>query len=606
MNDRGAGQHTVQSSDTDLRTHASQALGEIDDVNADTDIRKSHIAEKDQGKSLGPGDTSKEPLPNGVSTNGAIEKFSDTQQISLTKVSSTTAGAKADDTQEKSTELFSGIDQRDQKPKIEKPEEPAATEEARAKTVVNSWNDEEDKWEDRAYVVEGSENRRLHAVIFRQQMDIDNNKKLSYKEIEVHSQNLLVLLKKILHVWKDISTEFDQPAIVLSPFHNFVCHWKDYEDATKDAEGDTESDKLAKSDLETVLDLIKKSSVLKSYLRSRDIMRVCETIMYEFVWTLFGHGTRVVARSFLNELQMFQVKDYAESPDGEKRIDNLTVYPAKYYGTGDAYGKLQESSRNRGKTASSFRNVNSDDSGTDQVIFDIIEGKGHGLVILLHGPPGVGKTLTAETIALEIGRPLLTISVTEIGVDYRIVEHNLTNVFVDAARWEAVLLMEEVEVFVEQRGGQDMDQNALVSVMLRCLEYFKGIVIMTTNRVKSIDVAIQSRVQLAIRYQDLNPTQMLKIYQGRLMRISAEEIEDMTELMKSLEKSPLIKLRSSEVPPNGRQIRNIVTHAWALAKSEEEKLNIQHLQSVANMTLDFTESMKDLTMRQRDMSEVDR
>ena len=133
-----------------------------------------------------------------------------------------------------------------------------------------------------------------------------------------------------------------------------------------------------------------------------------------------------------------------------------------------------------------------------------------------------------------------------------------------------------------------------------------GIVIMTTNRVKSIDVAIQSRVQLAIRYQDLNPTQMLKIYQGRLMRIPAEEIEDMTELMRSLEKSPLIKLRSSEEPPNGRQIRNIVTYAWALAKNEDEKLSIKHLQSVANMTLDFTESMKDLTRKQRDMSEVDR
>lgn len=39
------------------------------------------------------------------------------------------------------------------------------------------------------------------------------------------------------------------------------------------------------------------------------------------------------------------------------------------------------------------------DSKTNRKDMDVIEGKGRGLVILLHGPPGVGKTLTAETIA---------------------------------------------------------------------------------------------------------------------------------------------------------------------------------------------------------------
>lgn len=114
---------------------------------------------------------------------------------------------------------------------------------------------------------------------------------------------------------------------------------------------------------------------------------------------------------------------------------------------------------------------NSGENGANA--FDIIEGKGQGLVILLHSPPGVGKTLTAETIALDTGRPLLTISVTEIGVDYKLAEKNLTEVFVDAARWDGLLLMDEAEIFVEQRSYQDMGQNALVSVMLRCLGYFQ-------------------------------------------------------------------------------------------------------------------------------------
>jgi hypothetical protein len=127
---------------------------------------------------------------------------------------------------------------------------------------------------------------------------------------------------------------------------------------------------------------------------------------------------------------------------------------------------------------------------------------------------------------------------------------------------------------------------------------------MTTNRVKAIDVAIQSRVQLAIRYHDLNPTQRLAIYLNRLKYIPDDEFKDREALIRSLKTSPLIKLRPSEDPPNGRQIRNIVTYARALAKSEGKPLTIEHLLSVADTTSTFTDSMKDLTRRQRERSEV--
>jgi hypothetical protein len=96
-------------------------------------------------------------------------------------------------------------------------------------------------------------------------------------------------------------------------------------------------------------------------------------------------------------------------------------------------------------------------ASTDAKAFDVIEGKGQRLVILLHSPPVVGKTLTAETIALATGRPLLTISVAETGVDHQQAEKDLTDIFADAARWEAVLLLHEAGVFVEQRVKPDLD-----------------------------------------------------------------------------------------------------------------------------------------------------
>jgi flagellar biosynthesis GTPase FlhF len=47
---------------------------------------------------------------------------------------------------------------------------------------------------------------------------------------------------------------------------------------------------------------------------------------------------------------------------------------------------------------------------------DIVRGKGRGLIILLHGPPGVGKTSTAETIAAYTKRPLYVLTSGDIGL----------------------------------------------------------------------------------------------------------------------------------------------------------------------------------------------
>jgi hypothetical protein len=134
---------------------------------------------------------------------------------------------------------------------------------------------------------------------------------------------------------------------------------------------------------------------------------------------------------------------------------------------------------------------------------------------------------------------------------------------------------------------------------------------MTTNRVKSIDAAIQSRIQLAIQYHDLDLHQRLAIYKNRLKYIPDDEIEDREELIKSLTTSPLIRIKPKNEKPNGRQIRNIVTYARALAKSEKDEkgnkrlLTLDHLMRVAEMTTTFTESMKELMQRQRLTNELE-
>ena len=129
-------------------------------------------------------------------------------------------------------------------------------------------------------------------------------------------------------------------------------------------------------------------------------------------------------------------------------------------------------------------------------IDDVISGKGKGLVAVLHGPPGTGKTLTAEGIAELLKCPLYTVSAGELGTDPRVLERSLTDILDIAHAWGAVLLLDEADVFLEKRSIHDIHRNALVSIFLRLLEYFQGILFLTTNRVETFDDAFQSRMLL--------------------------------------------------------------------------------------------------------------
>lgn len=131
---------------------------------------------------------------------------------------------------------------------------------------------------------------------------------------------------------------------------------------------------------------------------------------------------------------------------------------------------------------------------------DIIEGKSGGTTILCVGEPGLGKTLTAEVYSEVIERPLYRVHSGQLGIKSTDVEENLQTILKRAARWNAVLLLDEADVYIRRR-GDDMHHNAVVAAFLRTLEYFDGLLFMTTNRGDDVDDAILSRCIATIRYQ---------------------------------------------------------------------------------------------------------
>jgi SpoVK/Ycf46/Vps4 family AAA+-type ATPase len=94
---------------------------------------------------------------------------------------------------------------------------------------------------------------------------------------------------------------------------------------------------------------------------------------------------------------------------------------------------------------------------------DIINNKGRGLVILLHGVPGVGKSSTAEAVARKWGKPLMAITCGDLGLEAAVVESSLKEVFRLAQLWDCDLLLDEADVFLSQRVPSDLRTNALVS-----------------------------------------------------------------------------------------------------------------------------------------------
>lgn len=82
---------------------------------------------------------------------------------------------------------------------------------------------------------------------------------------------------------------------------------------------------------------------------------------------------------------------------------------------------------------------------------DIVEGKGQGLIMLFSGSPGTGKTLTAESIADILRLPLYSVDASQLGDTTEEIERKLRSVLRLVASWEAVLLLDEADVFMGKR-----------------------------------------------------------------------------------------------------------------------------------------------------------
>ncbi|KAI1116627.1 hypothetical protein F5Y14DRAFT_448786 [Nemania sp. NC0429] len=221
---------------------------------------------------------------------------------------------------------------------------------------------------------------------------------------------------------------------------------------------------------------------------------------------------------------------------------------------------------------------------------DLVRGKGSGLVILLHGVPGVGKTATAEAIAQANKKALFVITCGDLGFTPKEVEGSLKDIFRLAHLWDCILLLDEADIPPSRRELGDLKRNALVSVFLRVLEYYSGILFLTTNRIGTLDEAFKSRIHVSLYYPPLNRDQTKEIFEvniRKLKEIIREKEKLHVEPNSSITETPIKQPRlvidsqsirhyaewhydinesSPEQRWNGRQIRNAFQVAYSLAQ----------------------------------------
>lgn len=192
-----------------------------------------------------------------------------------------------------------------------------------------------------------------------------------------------------------------------------------------------------------------------------------------------------------------------------------------------------------------------------------------GLLALLSGVSGTGKTLAAEVLAGELNLELVKIDLSTLVSKYiGETEKNLDQVFDAAGFGGALLLFDEGDAIFGQRSpvsdARDRYANMEVSYLLQRVETFSGFVLITTNLAGNVDSAFRRRLQAVIELPEPSADAQRAIWE---IHLGADECDAEVDFD-----------RLSELKLTGGQIRNAAVSAALLSAASNQKISESNLE----------------------------
>jgi len=212
-------------------------------------------------------------------------------------------------------------------------------------------------------------------------------------------------------------------------------------------------------------------------------------------------------------------------------------------------------------------------------------------------------------VADDLKKPLFRLQPDRLGSSPESIGKKLNEAFDLALHWRAILLLDgtlsmqsasacratnvnpEADSLLSKRSLQGGARNEVVAVMLRHLEYYRGIMFMTTNLFDDIDHAVRSRVRIHIQYNALSTQHRLSLWK---MFLAPSKLASKTSfagqvdnLSLDLSKQDWEQLAAWKL--NGREIENIAKNAIMWCGARTYIITVDRLEKLIPLTTPFAE-----------------
>lgn len=181
---------------------------------------------------------------------------------------------------------------------------------------------------------------------------------------------------------------------------------------------------------------------------------------------------------------------------------------------------------------------------------------GKGLTLFFHGKSGTGKTLFANALASHLKKKLLVVDFASLNSSKHSNAEAYRIVFREAKVHGAIVFMDECDELFESR---DRGGKGAVTLALREMETFDGIMILATNRPQMLDEAMHRRIALSLEFEAPDAKLRLAIWQKHIPK-NLKLAEDVD-----------LRALAIEFELTGGYIKNAVFQALAQAVSRVQE-----------------------------------